>query len=153
MSKKSRFRWPIDRQHGKRAKTLIQSQSQLLYHICWSSWRKLSWKKSRVVTCKVLRIFVNTLTPDDKYSLLSRDNSMQTIQMQLSEKQKAFPQFFCAFFKATLNFQHCARKTTLIAYEFPKLRTPKNVVRKTSKKSRLRCPIDRQHCKRVETLI
>ena len=37
-----------------------------------------------------LRLFLNTLTVDDKYSLLSRDNSMQTIQMQLSEKQKTF---------------------------------------------------------------
>ena len=48
------------------------------------------------MTCKVARLFVNTLTADDKYSLLSRDNSMQTIQMQLWQKQKPFSEFiFC----------------------------------------------------------
>ena len=42
---------------------------------------------------------------------------------------------------------------TLIADLFPKLRTPKNVVRYTSKKSRFKVPFDRQHGKRVETLL
>ena len=42
-------------------------------------------------------MFVNTLTADDKYSLLSKDNSMQTIQMHLSQKQKHFSQFFLNF--------------------------------------------------------
>ena len=39
-----------------------------------------------------------------------------------------------------------------IAYVFPKLRMSKDVVRKMSKKSRLRGPLDRQHGKRAETL-
>ena len=78
---------------------------------------------------KVSGLFVNTLTADDQYSLLSEDNSMQTIQMHLSEKQKTFLQFFFAFFKSTLNFEHFAKKMTLITYEFPKLRTPNDVVR------------------------
>ena len=42
---------------------------------------------------------------------------------------------------------------TLIADLFPKLRTPKNVVRYVSKKSRFKVPFDRQHGKRVETLL
>ena len=41
---------------------------------------------------------------------------------------------------------------TLIAYVFPKLRTPKDVVREMSKKSRFRGPLNRQHGKRTETL-
>ena len=53
-----------------------------------------------------LKTFVNTLTAHDKYSLLSRDNSMQTIQMHLSEKQKPFSEFLCAFFKSTSNSEH-----------------------------------------------
>ena len=40
---------------------------------------------------------------------------------------------------------------TLIADSFPKLRTPKNVVRYLSKKSRFKGPFDRQHAKRVQT--
>ena len=42
---------------------------------------------------------------------------------------------------------------TLIADLFPKLRTPKNVVTYMSKKSRFKVPFDRQHGKRVQTLL
>ena len=41
---------------------------------------------------------------------------------------------------------------TLIADLFPKVRTPKNVLRYMSKKSRLKVPFKRQRGKRVETL-
>ena len=90
------------------------------------------------MTCKVLRLFVDTWTVDDKYSLLNRDNSMQAIQMHLSEKPKTFVVFLCAFFKSKSNFEHFQKKMTLIDYVFSKLRTPKNVVSLMSKKSRLR---------------
>ena len=43
-----------------------------------------------LVICKFLRLFVNFMTADDKYSLLNRDNLIQHIQMQLSKKQKNF---------------------------------------------------------------
>ena len=42
---------------------------------------------------------------------------------------------------------------TLIADLFPILRTPKNVVRYMSKKSRFKEPFDRQHGKGVQTLL
>ena len=42
---------------------------------------------------------------------------------------------------------------TLIADLFPKLRTPRNVVRYMSKKSRFKGPFDRQHGKGVLTLL
>ena len=42
---------------------------------------------------------------------------------------------------------------TFIADLFPKLRTPKNLVRYMSKKSRFQGPFDRQHGKRVQTLL
>ena len=37
---------------------------------------------------KILRLFVNTLSADGKYSLLIRDNLMEPIQMQLFQKEK-----------------------------------------------------------------
>ena len=55
-------------------------------------------------------MFLNTLNTDDKYSLLNRDSLMQTIPTQLSQKQKAFSQFFVAFSKYKLNFQHFQKK-------------------------------------------
>ena len=54
---------------------------------------------------------------------------METIQMHLSEKQKTFSEFFCAFFKSILNFELFQKKMTHIGYVFLKLRTPKDVVR------------------------
>ena len=42
---------------------------------------------------------------------------------------------------------------TLIADFFPKLRTPENVARYMSNKSRFKGPFDRQHGKRVQTLL
>ena len=55
-------------------------------------------------------MFVNTLTADDKYSLLNRDNLTQPIRTPLSQKHKAFSQFFLEFLKCTLNFEHFQNK-------------------------------------------
>ena len=70
----------------------------------------MSREKSVLVRRKALYLFVNTLTADDKYSLLSRDNLTQPIRTQLSQKQKAFSQFFLTFSKSTLNFEHLQKK-------------------------------------------
>ena len=51
-------------------------------------------------------MFVNTLTADDKYSLLNRDKLTQPIRTILSQKHTAFSEFFLAFWKSTLNFEH-----------------------------------------------
>ena len=59
---------------------------------------------------KVLGIFVNIFTADDKYSLLNRDNLRQVIQMQLSQKQKIFSEFVAPFLKSRLNFDHFRKK-------------------------------------------
>ena len=63
-----------------------------------------------LVLCKILKVFVNTLTDDDKYSLLDRDNLTQPIQILLSQKKKTFSQFFSACFKSTLNFEDFFKK-------------------------------------------
>ena len=82
-----------------------------------------------LVRWKSLTLFVNTLTDDDNYCLLYRDNLTQTIQILLSQKQQAFSQFFSPFLKSTLNFEHFQKKMTLIADVFPKLPAPKMVIR------------------------
>ena len=82
-----------------------------------------------LVLCKISVRFVNTLTDDDKYSLLYRDNLTEPIQILLSQKQKTFSQLFSAFLKSTLNFADFQTKMTLIADVFPKLPSPKKVIR------------------------
>ena len=63
-----------------------------------------------LVLCKMLRLFVYTLTDDDKFCLFYRDNLTQAIQILLSQKQKTFSHFFSAFLKSTLNFEHSGKK-------------------------------------------
>ena len=96
----------------------------------------MSWKKTLLETWKIFRLFVNTLSADDKYSLLNRDSLTQQIQIQLSQKKifffSNFPLmtfFFFAFVKSILNFQHFKKNMTPIADVFPKLWTPNDVVR------------------------
>ena len=60
--------------------------------------------------CKFLRLFVNTSTPNGKYSFLNRDKLAQPIQILLSQKEKTFFQFFPPFRKTTLNFEHFRKK-------------------------------------------
>ena len=64
-----------------------------------------------------------------------------------------FLQFFAAFFKSALTFEHFQKKMSLIASVFLKLLTSKHVVGKTSKISRLRGPFDTQYRNRAKTLI
>ena len=86
-------------------------------------------QKLLLETWKFFRPFLNTLTADDKYSLISKDNSMETIQMKLSQKQNIFSQFFSAFYESALNFEHFQKKMTLITYVFPNLPTTRDVLR------------------------
>ena len=79
-------------------------------------------------TWKFFRPFLNTLTADDRYSLLSKNKWMQTIQMHLSQKPNIFSELFYVFFEFVLNFEHFQKKTTVIAYVFPKLPTTKDVL-------------------------
>ena len=81
-----------------------------------------------LVLCKILGLFVNTLSEDDRYCLLYKEYLLQPIQILLSQKQKTFSEFFCAFLKSTLNFEHFQKKTKLIADVFPKLPSTKIVI-------------------------
>ena len=46
---------------------------------------------------KILGLFGNTFTANDKYFLLSRGNLLQDFQMQLSRKEKTFSEFLSVF--------------------------------------------------------
>ena len=63
-----------------------------------------------LVLWKILRLFVNLLTDDDKYSLVSWNNLRQPMQALLCLKQKTSSQIFYSFLKSTLNFEHFQKK-------------------------------------------
>ena len=110
LSKKSCFWGEFEMEHRKRSQTLLKSERQHFYEIFWSLWRKLSRKKSLVVICKISRLFVNTLTANDKYALLNKDNLMQLIHMQLFQEQKSFFKNFFCIFEIYIEFGTFSRK-------------------------------------------
>ena len=120
-----KYGFSFKKQHGKCAQTLLKCQGQLLYHIYWSLWKQLSYKKSLLVICKISSLFINTLSVDGKYSLFNKDNLTQPIQMQLSRKEKDFPKFFLAFLKSNSNFEHFQKKDESHCWGISKLRHPK----------------------------
>ena len=89
---------------------------------------QFSCEKPVLVMCKIFELFLNTLTAEDKYSLLERDNLLTHAQMQISQKQKTFSEFFLTSLKLRFNFEHLKKKMTFIADVFLNLRTPKNLV-------------------------
>ena len=70
----------------------------------------MHWKKSLFVLNKILKLFVITLTTNDKHYLVNRENLTQPIQKPLPQKQKTFSEFFLAFLKSILNFKHLPKK-------------------------------------------
>ena len=65
---------------------------------------------SALVLGEVLVVFVNTLIADDKYPVEDCENLSLPIQMQLSKKRNAFPQFFLPFLESTSNFKRFEKK-------------------------------------------
>ena len=76
----------------------------------------MSWKKLPSVWYEILRLFVNALTVDDKYSGSNMQNLQQQFQTPLSQKQKTFSGFFIAFLKYAWNLEHFQKKD-----EYPSL--------------------------------
>ena len=84
-------------------------KKSLLYHISSSVWKKLSWKKSLFVIFKILGL-LNQWLPMTSNFLLNSDNLRQTIQMELSKKQKLCWEFFSAFLKWISTLAHSEKK-------------------------------------------
>ena len=57
-----------------------------------------------------MRLFVNILTPNDKYSRSKSECLTQPIQMKLSQNQKIFSWFFSAFPKSTWKLEYFEKK-------------------------------------------
>ena len=69
MMKKPNRRTLMDSQHVKGSERLLKSARQYFCQISWSLWKEISSKNSVLVVSEILRLFVNILTPDEKYSL------------------------------------------------------------------------------------
>ena len=82
---------------------------------------------SSLVRSEIFRVFVNTLTPDDKYSRRNMQIFWQQLQTLLSEEEKTFRRFFIAFPKFPWNLEHSEQKKSILAWLLPKLLHPKEI--------------------------
>ena len=71
---------------------------------------------SALVWCEILRLFVKTLTADDKYSGGNMQSLLRQFQTPLSQKQNPFSGFFIAFLKCAWNLEDFQKRD-----EYPSL--------------------------------
>ena len=131
MCKKSTFRGPLNKQHGRAARELVKSASKHLFHIHWSLPVQLSWKKSLPYWRK-----------KSWYCLLTHWLAMESIVLLIETIQryqfwckylrnkKIFSECLTAFLKSRFNFKHFEKKMNLIPFVFRKVRTPKTLLDK-----------------------
>ena len=70
----------------------------------------MSWKNPALVTSEIFRLFVNTLTPDDRYSPRNMEIFGQQSQTLLFQIEKTFSEFLIAFLKYAQNLEHFLKK-------------------------------------------
>ena len=73
---------------------------------------------SALVTSEIFRLFVNTLSNDDKYSRRNIQVFWKQLQTPLSQQGNPFCEFCIAFLKFTWNLEHSEKKE-----EYPSLIT------------------------------
>ena len=73
---------------------------------------------SAIVTSEISRLFLNTLTPDDKYSRRNMQIFWEQLETPLSQEGKPFCQIFIPFPKCAWNLEHSKKKE-----EYPSLIT------------------------------
>ena len=69
-----------------------------------------------LVWSEILRLFVNTLTADDKYSPRYMKNLRQQFETLLSQEKKPFSRFFTTFLKCAWSLDHFQKRE-----EYPSL--------------------------------
>ena len=65
---------------------------------------------SALVTSEIFRLFVNTLTPDVKYSRRNIQIFWQQLQRPLSQKEKTCCRFLIVFLKCAWNLQRSEKQ-------------------------------------------
>ena len=109
-SRRSLFRTPFGNQCVNGFQTPLKVARHHYYPFFpWISG-KLSWQKTALFWFKILALFVNTLTADDKYSCRNTQNFLQQFQTLLSQKRKTFSGFLIPFLKCAWNLEHFERK-------------------------------------------
>ena len=116
LSERSCFRKPFANERVNGVQTPLKSARHRYYPLFSSIRSKLSWKKSPSFWYEIVRLFVNALTANDKYSGSNMQNLRQHFQTPFSQKQKTFSRSFIGFLKFAQNLEHFQQKD-----EYPSL--------------------------------
>ena len=107
---------------------------------------------SSLVLGEILALFLNILTPDEKYHIEDCENLQLSIQMHLSEKRKICFKFLLHFWNIQKISNVLKEKMIVIANVFPKLQTVKILLRPLSKKRCFRTGFESQDVKASQIL-
>ena len=126
MPEKSRIRTLMDSQHVKGDETLHKSALEYFCQIFWSLWNKISSKILVLVVSEILRLLVDRLTPDDKYSLPVKANVYNNqFKCNYLRIRKYFLNFLLHFQNLHKSCNTLKKKLSLRGYWFLKLQTAK----------------------------
>ena len=89
-------------------------------------------KVSSFFNFEILRVFISTLTADDKYPLQECEIFQFIIQMQLYLKRELFLNFLCYLWDLHEILNIFQKKMIAIGNVFPKLQTVKELIEKLS---------------------
>ena len=96
-SKSSCLSTPFGNERVNGFETLLKSARHHYFPIFPRIRDKLIWKESVLVTSEIFRLFVNTLTPDDKYSRRNMQIFWQQLQTLFSQEKRDFVDFLLDF--------------------------------------------------------
>ena len=103
----------------------------------WSLLRKVSWEKSLLDICKILRLFVSTLNADDKYFFLNIFSLIFSIlhnklRRNYLRNENRFAYHFLHFWNIAQILNISKKEMNFMTYVFPKLWTAKDAVTQMS---------------------
>ena len=104
------FSTPFGNQRVNGFETLLKLERHYYFPIFRWIRDKLSGKKFALVITEIFRLFVNTLTSDDKYSRRNMQIFWKHFQTPLSQKGKTIWQLPFAFLKCAANLEHSQKK-------------------------------------------
>ena len=107
-SRRSCFRTPFGNQRVNGFQTPLKVPRQHYYPFFQWIPRKLSWEKTALLWSKILRLFANTFSADEKYSCHNMQNFWQQFQTYCVMEDSFW--IFFSFLKCAWNLQHFQKK-------------------------------------------
>ena len=114
-SRRSCFRTPFGNQRVNGIQAPLKVARNHYYPFLSCNSGKLSWKKTALLWSKILRLFANTFTADDKYSCRNMQNFLQQLQTLLSEKRKTLSGFFLHFWNVHQIYNILKKRMSVLA--------------------------------------